>query len=288
MNAKPSVTIIGAGSVGSAWLDYFQSAGYPIRSAFQSDSGTYICPDTGRKENITGNLPADDRQTGDWLLLTTPDDLIRPIAEKLSQTGIQWSGRIVIHCSGSHDTSLLDSLKRKGALTLSVHPIQTFKKGDGLSRLQQISISLEGNPEAVNHFIQIAESLNSRPVVLTGKQKRTVHIAAVFASNYLVALLKTADSLLTEDGIGDGVELLKPLVRQTTENIFNKGLDSSLTGPVMRGDSTTVQNHLRQLEGNEKASQLYRLLGSTCLEMAKSRGDLNTAQITILNELLNA
>ncbi len=286
MSANPSVTVIGAGAVGSAWLDFFQSAGYPVRSAFHSDSGIFYSPDTGREENIAGNLPADDRQTGDWVFLTTPDDLIRPVAEQLSHTGIQWSGRVVIHCSGSHDASLLDSLKQKGARTLSVHPIQTFKQGDGSSRLQHISISLQGDSEAVSHFSQIAESLNSRPVVLTGKQKRTVHIAAVFASNYLVALLKTADTLLTDDGIGDGIELLKPLVRQTAENILNKGLDNSLTGPVARGDSSTVQNHLRHLEGREKTSQLYRLLGSTCLEMAKSRSGLSAAQVRLLDELL--
>jgi predicted short-subunit dehydrogenase-like oxidoreductase (DUF2520 family) len=286
MGVRPSVTIIGAGAVGTAWLDLFETAGYPVWSVFHSDSGTLFNSSTGLKQATGSHLPADDSQAGDWVFITTPDDSIQSIAKKLSETSIDWSGRYVIHCSGSHDASLLDPLKSRGARTLSVHPIQTFQKGDGSDRFRQIYISLEGDQEAVNNFKPLIESFQSTPIVLTADQKRTVHIAAVFASNYLVGLLNEADGLLTDSGIEDGIDLLKPLVKQTVNNIFEKGLKSSLTGPISRSDSTTVENHLKQLKTSDELSSLYRALGRACLKIAQTDNRGRSIESGLLEKLL--
>lgn len=291
---KPSVTIIGAGAVGTAWLDFFREAGYPVRSVWKSDSGRWFDPDSGKKKNADSPLPERSEQTGDWVFITTPDDLIENTAQTLSESAIDWSGRGVIHCSGSFSASILRPLSEKGASIASVHPIQTFTRGDDRTRLQQIYMSLQGDPDLVERLESIVREQESHALLLDENQKNAVHIAAVFASNYLVALLHTSDDLLKTHGIAEGVNILAPLIHQTLKNILEKGPEESLTGPIDRGDLSTIQGHLDVLssetsvkKGATSKKSLYRSFGAVCLEMVRKKGALTEDQIGKLEKLLS-
>jgi predicted short-subunit dehydrogenase-like oxidoreductase (DUF2520 family) len=62
------------------------------------------------------------------------------------------------------------------------------------------------------------------------------------ASNYLVTLHRAASRAL--EGAGAPAEALIPLMLRTIENHFE------LTGPIARGDWTTVEAHLKALEAD--------------------------------------
>ncbi len=292
MRSKPSVTIIGAGAVGAAWLDFFKEDGYSIISVWKSESGVLTDPVTGDQVNIDSNLPDRNEQVGDWVIITTPDDLIETTAGILAESEIDWTGRQVAHCSGSFSASALQPLSKRGAGTAAIHPIQTFNPGDNRTRLQQIYLSLQGDPEFVKRLESVVEDLGSEALLLDEKQKMAVHIAAVFASNYLVALLHTSDQILKTHGVEDGVNVLAPLIEQTLKNILELGPGDSLTGPIARGDSSTVQAHLdalknRASEGKPDTSSLYRSLGAVCLDLAAKKGDLTDKQIREIKDLLS-
>ena len=62
------------------------------------------------------------------------------------------------------------------------------------------------------------------------------HAGAAIASNFLVTLYRAASRLL--ESAGAPPEALLPLMRRTIDNGFD------LTGPIARGDWTTVDAHL--------------------------------------------
>jgi predicted short-subunit dehydrogenase-like oxidoreductase (DUF2520 family) len=103
------------------------------------------------------------------------------------------------------------------------------------------------------------------------------HAAAVFASNYLVALLAEAVRLLEQSGWTEkeAVRGLVPLAEGALANVAKRGPTAALTGPIRRGDAETVRRHLEALaeaHSDPRLGHLYRMLGEVALEIAKEAG----------------
>src|SRR6266540_3786764 len=75
---------------------------------------------------------------------------------------------------------------------------------------------------------------------LADEAKPIYHAAAVFASNYLVAITALAEELFRDAGIPEPAELFLPLQRATLDNVAAIGPAAALTGPAVRGDAGTV------------------------------------------------
>lgn len=275
MNQKPAITIIGTGAVGSVLQDYFESEGYPIYSLWNRMGGKVNAPQMSGLLKASYILPENGKEIGDWIFITTPDDQIMKISGHLAKLPVSWEDKCVIHCSGNLSSEVLGSLKEAGAKTVSMHPVQTFNKGDDRNRLKEIYISLEGDEDLMKSLIPVIQNMGAHPFVLTADGKQSLHIAAVFASNYLVALMSSVDQILKNNNIENGLHILKPLVEQTLDNVFEKGVAEALTGPISRGDSETVKAHLDGLSNNRNLRALYKSLGRVALEIAKKSGKAN-------------
>jgi len=127
-------------------------------------------------------------------------------------------------------------------------------------------------PRALDAAERIARALGMRPFRLTGKAKAIYHAGAVFASNYFVVVEAVAQRLLRHAGLSDAEawQALRPLVEGTLANLLHKQPTDALTGPVVRGDDTTIRRHLASLTKDD--ALLYRALGRAALELAEKRG----------------
>jgi len=110
------------------------------------------------------------------------------------------------------------------------------------------------------------------PFRITGKAKAIYHAGAVFASNYFVVVQAVAQRLLRHAGLTDAAawQALRPLVEGTLENLSHDQPKDALTGPVVRGDDSTIRRHLESLTKDD--ALLYRALGRAALELAEKRG----------------
>lgn len=280
---KPTVTIIGAGSLGSVLQQFFSTGPFRLQSVYNSKTGTHFTPKG--EVNLSASSPQSSGEIGDWIFITTPDDLISEIAEQISRIEAPWNQKIVIHCSGALFSDELRAVSSLGASVVAMHPIQSFRHGDSRERLKGIFVTLEGDDKAIEQLTPVVEAMGAHPVPASKDQKRSLHIAAVMVSNYTVALMHAAESLLSESGLHEGMSMLEPLVRQTIRNIFEKGPSESLTGPVARGDLDTVSTHLKSLSGSE-AESLYRILGLQAAHLAGKSGMLNEDQVKSLKQIL--
>ena len=82
-----------------------------------------------------------------------------------------------------------------------------------------------------------------RPFEIDDEGRAAYHAAASVASNFLVTLQAAAESIAASAGLEreEARELLLPLVRQTVRNVAELGPEAALTGPIARGDETTVE-----------------------------------------------
>ncbi|MDH4334645.1 MAG: DUF2520 domain-containing protein [Chloroflexota bacterium] len=176
----------------------------------------------------------------DLVLLAVPDASIADVAARVSV------GPWVAHVSGATSLTALDPHERR----FSVHPLQTLTAGRGPEQLDGAWAAVTAETEeaaAVANWL--AETLGLRPFPLADADKPLYHAGAAMASNFLVTLYRAAARLLAETDAPP--EALVPLMLRTIENGF------VLTGPIARGDWSTVEAHLNAL--GERAPDLVPL-----------------------------
>ncbi|MEX1212716.1 MAG: Rossmann-like and DUF2520 domain-containing protein [Balneolaceae bacterium] len=271
MNRSPSLTVIGAGSVGSILLRQAHQSGYSIHSVVLRTEHSF-CPEPFRHQAVPfSDLTADE--LGDWIFVTTPDDRIESVASRMaSQPDVDWTLKSVVHLSGVCGADLLHELENQGARTASCHPLQTFVRERPTSGFETIHVTLEGEQSLLSELRHFWRRLGAHPHVVTREQKSRVHLSAVFLSNYLVALASIAEDLL-QDVIPDGdLQILEPLLYQTVSNLLSNGPAQSLTGPIERGDTETIRLHLEQMAGSSDRQEIYRHLGLVASGLAARNG----------------
>jgi predicted short-subunit dehydrogenase-like oxidoreductase (DUF2520 family) len=206
----------------------------------------------------------------DVVLLAVPDDALTDVASQIARVGGVGSNQVVLHLSGVQNSSVLRPLEVCGCAVGSLHPLQSLSDAaTAPDRLRGAAAAVEGDSEAVAMAEELALALGMKPLRVTAAAKPLYHAAAVFASNYIVVVAAAAQALLQRAGVAENAarEALVPMIRGTVENIVQAGAAAALTGPVVRGDSTTVRKHLDGLPPEEAA--LYRALGRAALNLAQ-------------------
>ncbi len=278
---KPKIAVVGAGKVGSALACLLHRRGYPvagIASRSISSAGRVArelhAGYTDRPEEVT-------REAG-IVFITTPDREIAGVAAGIARREGFRPGQVVFHTSGVHSADEIDAVRRCGAFAASLHPLQSladFKTA--LEHLPGSYFALEGDREALPVAEQIVKDLGGKSFFIAPEDKALYHAAAVIASNYLVSLMHLATGLYGRFGLTreEAFRALSPLVLGTINNIARVGPAAALTGPVSRGDGTTLEGHLEVLkEVGGLELEIYRRLGLYTVKVALEKGSISAGQ----------
>lgn len=214
----------------------------------------------------------DELEPADLILITTPDDLIAPICKKLSHNPFIKQGSLVLHCSGSLASDILVPMKEKGCYLASVHPMRSFSKPElSIQHYAGTYCAVEGDEEALPKVHALFQAIGSMTYAINKKQKSLYHASGVFASNYVVTLAEQALSCMNKAGIEHetAMSLIINLMRGTLSNLETTlSPERSLTGPIQRGDVSTLMKHLESLI-DEEQRLLYSVLGEATLALTK-------------------
>ena len=284
-----SFSIVGAGKVGTSLGKALVEAGYTLESLScltqsEAEESRQII---GSGEPSLNNIQA--AQNGEILFITVPDDRIKDVVLELDSSKLSWQGKTVFHCSGLLPSGVLNPLKSKGASTASFHPIQAFAHKNAMSSIfLGTYFSLEGEEQAVFTAKTMVLDLGGRSIEITPEDKPKFHAAFSIGSNFLVVLVDSAVTLLKSSGLSEekAIQILRPLLCVTLNNITESSLGSALTGPIARGDIQTVRAHLDALKLFPGVEEVYRLLAVKALEMAKEEKRLTAQQIKELFRIL--
>ncbi len=283
------ISIIGAGRLGTALGAALSKKGFRIKAL---SCRTSRSAEESRKVIGGGKASADNIQTaraGDIIFLCLPDEEISKVIKELDGANIRWADKFVFHCSGLLSSEILDPLKVKGALTASIHPIQSFAdKRTPPEQFENIYFGVEGERKALKTSQKIITKLGGRSFIIKAENKALYHIACSIASNFLVVLLDMASSLLHQVGLQEeqAFQILLPLAKGTLHNVKKFNTRSSLTGPVMRGDRESIERHLEALRKSPLYHETYTQLALQALEMAKKEKKLSAQKIKALRDLL--
>jgi predicted short-subunit dehydrogenase-like oxidoreductase (DUF2520 family) len=163
------------------------------------------------------------------VLLCVPDAEIAAAAAAIEP------GPLVGHCSGATGLEVLAPHE-----AFSMHPLMTVPAGAPADVLRGAGCAVDGStPRALAVAEALAWRLGMHATRVAGEDRAAYHAAASIASNFLVTLEGAAERLAATAGVERA--LLAPLVRAAVANWAERGAGAALTGPIARGDETTVQ-----------------------------------------------
>jgi len=266
---KPSISIVGAGNVGSVLAPALRRSGYRIEEVAVRDNPRSLRRGKGvaRALGAKAVAHADASFSADVIWICVTDDAIAGVARALAaRSDVDWKGKIIFHASGALTSDELISLKKRGAATASTHFMQSFVPGSNPSLA--VPFAVEGDTRATKTATQIGEALGASPFVIRKQSKVLYHAMGFFSSPLVIIALSISEKVGHAAGLtSKQIEsVIHPMFSRTAENYLKKGSAGAFVGPINRGNIATVKKHLRDLKKIPEAHSAYVAMGRAALK----------------------
>lgn len=258
---------IGAGKVGFSLGKYLKEnnidiSGYYSKSQHSSKEAA-IFTNTRQYNNLEDLI-----KNSDAIFITTPDNQIADVWNEVKKLPIK--EKLICHCSGSISSEVFSNINNHGAYGYSIHPMFAISdKYNSYKNLSQAFITIEGHEKYIEYLNMLFLNLGNDVAIINKENKSLYHAAAVTVSNLVLGLINNGVNYLEACGFTKemAIKALYPLIENNLRNVKERGTVNSLTGPIERGDLSTVTNHLNVIPEEDK--ELYRLLSKNILKIAK-------------------
>lgn len=209
---------------------------------------------TTRAEQIT--------QHGDIYFVALKDSAFDEVL-----SGMDIGHKLLVHCSGSMPLSALDFYAEKTGV---FYPLQTFSRERQVS-FGEIPVFIESRSEANQQLLlQIARKITSNVAVLDSEKRLNLHIAAVFACNFVNHFYALAAGILQSKEIS--FDVLKPLIMETAKKVQDMDPREAQTGPAVRFDQNIINKHMQSLEIFPESRELYEIVSKSIYACHQKEG----------------
>lgn len=141
------------------------------------------------------------------------------------------------------------------------YPMQTFSR-QRMADFRQIPVFVESNSAEDARFLKdIASALSGKVYEATSEQRKSLHLAAVFACNFTNHMYTLAAGLLEKYGLP--FEVMLPLIDETARKVHEIEPRLAQTGPAVRYDENVIGEHLQMLAGEPQMQELYKLISES-------------------------
>ena len=237
-------SLIGCGKVGTSIARRLVEKGFSARWIYNRtvEKATELCSEIGGQ--VAHSLQDVSSETN-WIIISVSDDYVGEVSEQLESTTA-----LVTHTSGVLAPEVL-APRRKGYF----YPLQTFNK-DRIPDWSMIPIFIQASNENDRDFLrEQAGRVGSSAHEITAEQKKQLHLAAVFTNNFTNHMLTIAERIAEEKQLD--FSIFHALLRETVEKAIAIGPKNAQTGPAVRGDQKTIEQHLALLPDDLK--ELYKI-----------------------------
>ena len=282
------IGVIGAGRVGAVLGAALREAGHDLVAVSGRSAGSRTRAET-LLPGVPVKPPLDVIRAADIVLLTVPDDFLPTLVDELAEAGAFGPDHTVIHSSGRHGIAVLEPAARAGAAVAALHPAMTFTGTDlDLDRVPGTVFGLTSDERALAVGRRLVADVGGVVTEIPEDRRTLYHAALVHGANHLVTLVSQATALLRQAGSTDPAATLRPLLTAALDNALAYG-DAALTGPVVRGDQTTIAAHLDGLvDVPGPTLDAYLAMARATVEHAVADGRLPRERARNLMELFDA
>ncbi len=191
----------------------------------------------------------------DVSIIAVTDNAIRQVAESLPEVA-----GIIVHTSGSTPIDALECRKERIGV---FYPLQTFTKDVELD-YSEIPFLIEAKDHDTElRLLKLAATISDNVRVADSEKRKTLHVASVFACNFVNHLWAISEKLLNENGME--FNIIRPLLKETLRKTEHMSPFDAQTGPAIRRDSKTIDTHLSLLETDRELMNIYQTLTSSII-----------------------
>ena len=200
------------------------------------------------------------KENCDLYILAVKDDVLADVAGQ-----INFGNSMVVHTAGSIEMDMLSAYSENFGV---FYPFQTFTKQKKVD-FSKVPVCLEASsPSKLKELEDLARKISYKVIKLDSKQRQYLHVAAVLGCNFVNHLYTLGEMVLKENNMG--LELLFPLIQETTEKVMKLSPFEAQTGPAMRNDQEIIQKHLTLLNDKPDLQEIYRLLSDSIYKLHHS------------------
>lgn len=197
--------------------------------------------------NIPTTTNLNNLAKADVYIIAIPDDAIANFSKKIPKLN-----GLLVHTSGSVSMNSIDKQHTRGVF----YPLQTFSK-DKWVDFKRIPICIEAEQQQNVYLLEkLAKNISDKVFLINSKQRKSLHVAAVFVNNFTNHLYHIAHEICKEHTVP--FEVLAPLIKETASKITNLSPYTAQTGPAKRNDIKTIKAHLALLK--QEQQNIYKLL----------------------------
>lgn len=254
-----NVSFIGSGNLAWHLAPAFDNAGFIVKEVY-SRNHRHAEALTGRlyQAEVKASL---DFSTSDStvFIIAVNDDSISEIAREI----ILPDDAVLAHTSGSVP---LSDLQFAATPNIGVfYPLQTFSKSKKID-FKSTPIFVESNNEETESvLLNLAKAISGQARVISSEERKALHVAAVFASNFTNHMLALSQKVMQENSLE--FDWLKPLIVETLNKSLQLGPEAAQTGPARRGDLETLEKHMAFLQTDPDLSELYKIISQHIINL---------------------
>ena len=160
--------------------------------------------------------------------------------------------KVFMHTAGSMPMDVFGGM----ALHYGVfYPMQSFTKGREVD-FNNIPCFIEANDDCAMRVIgELAGSVSSKVTELSSEDRKYLHLAAVFACNFVNHCYAISADILAEHGLT--FDVMYPLIDETVRKVHQMEPAKAQTGPAVRYDGNVIRNQSLLLRGNPLVKDIY-------------------------------
>ena len=247
------ITFIGAGNVATHLAQALRANGNEITQVYsRTEQSAKLLADKVAATYTTSL--ADVRADTDMFIISVCDDAIAHIINAIGPLN---DNAIYAHTAGSVP---IDILRGHATRYGVMYPMQTFSKAKSMD-LRRVPCYTEGSDEATLHEINaLAASIFGNVREMTSKDRRYLHLAAVFACNFTNYCYDIASAIVGEKGIP--FSDFTPLIEESVAKLREFSPFEAQTGPAVRYDKGVMQRQLDLLSDKPEWQAIYRLMSA--------------------------
>lgn len=257
---KNGIVILGAGNVATHLSLALKQAGLSIKCVYsktiQAAKELALKVDSHYTNEID-HIPVE----ADLYIIAVKDDVIESIVNNLK---LEYG--IVVHTAGSIPMNVFENRFDNYGI---FYPLQTFSKTRDVD-FSAIPICIEANSKKLEDIlIQLAKQLTTTVELINSEQRKVLHLAAVFASNFSNHMYAVASEIMSVSGIS--FDLLKPLIVETVQKAIDNDPEKAQTGPAVRNDQNIISKHLEMLKDNPEFEKIYRFVTESIFKLKQQK-----------------
>ena len=258
MSKNIQVSFIGSGNLAWHLAPALDNSDFSVQEVYsRNPAHAALLVERLYQANVKASLDF-STSSSEVFIIATADEVIEEIVQEI----VLPDDAILTHTSGSQPLNILGYAATQNLGVF--YPLQTFSKTKKID-FKDIPIFIESATPAAEKVLRaMANALSKNVIPINSYDRKALHVAAVFASNFTNHMLLIAQDIMKEHSLS--YDWLKPLIAEMINKSLSIGPENAQTGPARRGDLEILDKHIEFLQDNHSTAELYRVVSQHIID----------------------